>query len=68
MVDGVLASCYASADHDLGHIGLTPIRLFPGMVEMIFGNDERSPAYVSIIRSTKGVKNMLPFGSAIGLN
>ena len=66
MVDGVLASCYASTDHDLGHIGLTPIRLFPGIVEMIFGNDDRSPAFVSII--TKGVKNMLPFGSANGLN
>ena len=29
VVDGVLASCYAFADHDLAHIGITPMRWFP---------------------------------------
>ena len=26
IVDGVLASCYASVDHDLGHIAMVPMR------------------------------------------
>ena len=28
VVDGVLASCYASFDHDLAHITMAPIQLF----------------------------------------
>ena len=39
MVDGVLASCYASADHDISHFLLTPMRWFPEMMEWIFGDD-----------------------------
>ena len=35
MVDGVLASCYASVNHDLGHIVMTPIRWFPEMVQWV---------------------------------
>ena len=51
MVDGVLASCYPSADHDLAHIGMTPIRWFPGMVEWIFGNDDGWQVYTKISRN-----------------
>ena len=29
IVDGVLASCYASSDHDLVHIIMVPIQRFP---------------------------------------
>ena len=39
IVDGVLASCYATVDHDLAHVGVTPIRWFPGMMELIFGEN-----------------------------
>ena len=28
MVDGVLASCYASFDHDLAHFGMRPLQWF----------------------------------------
>ena len=39
MVDGVLASCYASTpDHDLAHIAMTPLRWFPGLTRFIFGS------------------------------
>ena len=50
LVDGVLASCYASFDHHLAHIAMTPIRWFPGVMEWIFGWDNGSPAYVNIIK------------------
>ena len=33
VVDGVLASCYASFDHDWAHLLTTPIRWFPGLFE-----------------------------------
>ena len=39
MVDRVLVSCYASTDHDLAHIAMTPVQLFPVIVEWIFGKD-----------------------------
>ena len=48
MVDGVLASCYASIPHDLGQIGMTPMRWFPEIIQWIFGYDKRSPTYVGI--------------------
>ena len=38
-VNGVLASCYASTDHDLAHIGMTPLRWFPKMTSWIFGEE-----------------------------
>ena len=50
LVDGVLASCYASFDHHLAHIAMTPIRWFPGVMEWIFGWDNGSPSYVNIIK------------------
>ena len=48
MVDGVLASCYAFSDHDLAHIGLTPIRWFPGIIDWVFGEDQESPVYLMV--------------------
>ena len=39
MVDEVLASCYPSADHDLSHIVMTPMRWFPKTIEWIFGEE-----------------------------
>ena len=58
MVDGVMASCYASIDHDLGHIGITPIRWFPEKMEMIFSNENQY--YVDI--ATDVGKWILPRG------
>ena len=52
IVDEVLASCYASFDHHLAHIAMTPICWFPGVMEWIFGWDTSngSPAYVNMIK------------------
>ena len=54
MVDGILASCYASVDHDLAHIGMLPIRLFPTIMEWIFGDANGSSAYVNIAENIGG--------------
>ena len=48
LVDGVLASCYPSADHDVAHFGMTPIRLFPKMIQQIFGEDNGFQVYANI--------------------
>ena len=48
--DGVLASCYASFDHDLAHITMAPIQWFPEIIEGIFGKEKGSLAYVNIAK------------------
>ena len=48
MVDGVLASCYASVDHDLAHIVMTPMMRFPQITEWIFGEDYGLKVYVQM--------------------
>ena len=37
MVNGVLASCYPAADHDLAYFAMKPIQWFPDTIEWIFG-------------------------------
>ena len=49
IVNGILASCYPAVDHDMIHIGMTPIQLFPEMIEWIFGDDKGFQAFVSIL-------------------
>ena len=48
VVDGVLASCHASINHDLAHIGMAPIRWFPKLMDLIFGEENGSTAYVYV--------------------
>ena len=48
LVDNILASCYASVHHDLAHIGMTPIRWFPDVIEWIFGEMNGSVPYIKI--------------------
>ena len=48
MVDGILASCYPSVDHNLGHIGMTPLQWFPWIIQEIFGEDNGLAGYVEM--------------------
>ena len=49
MVDGVLASCYASVtSHDLVHLVMKPLQWFPTVMGKIFGTDNGSPSIVRI--------------------
>ena len=48
IVDGVLASCYGSYDHDLAHLLMTPLGWLPYAITSIFGRDNGSPVYVNM--------------------
>ena len=50
VVNGVLASTYASFDHDLAHIAMFPIQWIPNIIQWIFGQDNGTPAYVTIAK------------------
>ena len=49
VVDGILASCYAFSDHHIAHIGTTAIHWFPELIEIIFGKDYESTAFVQVV-------------------
>ena len=50
VVDGVLASCYASFDHDLAHLVIAPMRWYPEIIEWIFGVENGSPGYIDLAK------------------
>ena len=50
MVDGVLASCYASFDHDLANFAMVPMQWYPEIMRWIFGVNKGYPGYVSIAK------------------
>ena len=51
VVDGILASCYASVDHDLAHFSMKPMQWYPGIIQWIFGNNIVMHEYVRIAKS-----------------
>ena len=51
MVDAVLASCHASVDHDIAQIGMTPLRWFPKIMELLFGREDEKPVFVNLMRN-----------------
>ena len=50
VVGGVLASCYASFDHDLAHLTMIPMQWYPELTQWIFGVNNGSPEYVEITK------------------
>ena len=66
MVDGVMASCYPSVNHDLGHISMLPIQYFPRIMELIFGEDNGFSEYSNIANHLGGW--MLPDNSFMKIN
>ena len=53
MVDRILASWYASVDHNLAHFGMTPLRLFLWMLEKIYGNNNGFQGFAVIAEQMK---------------
>ena len=49
IVDGVLASCYPSLDHDLLHVVMTPLQWLPEVTKWTFGEDNGLHVYVKIL-------------------
>ena len=60
LVDGILASCYPSSNHDLAHFGIAPIRWFPEIIEWIFGEDDGFQGYVKINKYTVSGYSLIP--------
>ena len=63
VVNGILASCYASFHHDLAHIAMRPMQWYPEVIEWFFGVQNGSPGYVDVIKELGRL--MLPIGSLI---
>ena len=66
VVDGVLASCYASTYHDLAYMGMVPLQSFPKVMEWIFGNDNGNLVYAKLAEDFGTL--VAPFGVTYGLN
>ena len=49
VVDGILASCYASFDHDLAHFGMRPLQWFSQITPLSFADDDLS-TYMMMIK------------------
>ena len=50
LVDGVLASCYASVNHDLAHVGMKPLLWFPSIMELLLGEEKSAQhTYAAIL-------------------
>ena len=63
MVDGVLASCYPSSDHDLTHIVMTQMRWFAPIIEWIYDRDNGFSIYVGMSKDLGSW--ILPFGQSV---
>ena len=63
MISGILASCYASFNHDLAHIAMVPMQWYPEAAEWSLGVQNGSPGYVDVIKELGRL--MLPIGSFI---
>ena len=50
VVGGVLASCYASFDHDLAHLAMVPMQWYPEMTGWIFDVTNGTQDYVNIAK------------------
>ena len=50
MVNGILASCYASFDHNLAHVVMAPLQWLTEIMELIFGEQNGSPVFVDIVK------------------
>ena len=60
MVDGLLASCYPSIDHDLAHIAMLPVRWFPQIIDWLFGENTGFQVFVGTVEELG--RFMLPDG------
>ena len=51
IVDGVLASCHASADHGVAHLITTPIQWFPKIIEWLYGEGNGFPVFITVVET-----------------
>ena len=48
VVDKMVASCYPSVQHDVAHIGMSPLHWFPTVAQWMFGVDQGFQIFVKI--------------------
>ena len=58
IVDGVLASCYPSVNHDVSHFGLILMKWFPEIVEQIFSDDDGLHNFANIGKNILEIINL----------
>ena len=57
VVNGVQASCYGTADHDMAHFAMMPLQWFPKIMKLVFGHYNGSPTYVGIAKDLVKMKS-----------
>ena len=50
VVDGIVASCYASFDHNLAHFLMIPMQWYPEIIKWVFGVENGTAAYVTTVK------------------
>ena len=56
LVDGVLASCYASVDYDLAHLAMKPLLWFPSVMDLLLGEEKSTQhTYAAILEHVSGM-------------
>ena len=53
LVDEVLASCYADVDHDIGQLAMAPVKWFSETMQMVFGEDGGTPAFINVAKDLR---------------
>ena len=55
LVDGVLASCYASFNHDIQQAVMKPLLWFPNIMDLLLGEGKSMHGYVTILQHLGGM-------------
>ena len=59
LVDGILASCYASFDHELAHVVMKPLLWFPSIMNLLFGEEKSTQhTYAAIWKHIGGMMSL----------
>ena len=68
VVDGVLASCYASFDHDWAHLLTTPFRWLPWLFESEADREADGPRGRTGTPHARLVRYDMSFNSGVGIH
>ena len=55
LVDGVMASCYASFDHGVAHVVMKPLLWFPNIMDLLLGEEKSIHSYATILEHVSGM-------------
>ena len=58
VVDGILASCYASFDHDAQHVVMKPLLWFPSIMDLLLGEEKPIHGYATILKHVSAMMSL----------